>query len=229
MKPLSTGLVPSQEDDLVVPNLRIRESGRRWFRQWLVAYSAPNHYLNQCRIIVNWTLSNKFQWSFSQNTKLFFTKMYLKVSTAKWRPFYRGEDELISKGIRISWYAIPASNTSHLVKPPRTSHHKKYITFNHIMLHDILMYDIILRYITDLHILVVGRVLRVWFSTLQHRCHMTCEVSSCLVLGCGFQIYIHEHMYAHIRVHICVCVNCFLRATLLLFLSFRLKSNGKFI
>ena len=30
----------------------------------------PSHYLNQCWVIVNWTLGNKLQWNFDQNTKL---------------------------------------------------------------------------------------------------------------------------------------------------------------
>ena len=36
-----------------------------WFR------SAPSYYLNQCLIIVNWTLANIFQWKFNQNTAIF--------------------------------------------------------------------------------------------------------------------------------------------------------------
>ena len=35
--------------------------GHHWFRQWLVAYSAPSHYLNQCWNTVNLTLRNKLQ------------------------------------------------------------------------------------------------------------------------------------------------------------------------
>ena len=31
----------------------------------------PSHYLNQCSIIVNWTLANIFQWKFNQNTAIF--------------------------------------------------------------------------------------------------------------------------------------------------------------
>ena len=42
-----------------------------WFRYWLVAYLAPSHYLNQCWVIVNWTLTNKVRWNFNQNTRLF--------------------------------------------------------------------------------------------------------------------------------------------------------------
>ena len=36
--------------------------------------SVPSHYLNQCLIIVNWTLWNKPPWNFYQNTKLFIHK-----------------------------------------------------------------------------------------------------------------------------------------------------------
>ena len=32
---------------------------------------AWRHYLNQCWIIVNWTLANIFQWKFNQNTAIF--------------------------------------------------------------------------------------------------------------------------------------------------------------
>ena len=49
----------------------VSESGQQCFRYWPVAYSAPNHYLNQCWVIVNWALRNKLQWNFNQNTILF--------------------------------------------------------------------------------------------------------------------------------------------------------------
>ena len=54
-----------------MPHICVSESGQHWFRQWLVAYSAPSHYLNQCWVIVNWTHRNKLQWNLNQNTKLF--------------------------------------------------------------------------------------------------------------------------------------------------------------
>ena len=50
---------------------------RQWIGSALVQimacrlYSAPSHYLNQCWIIVNWTLRNKLKRNFNQNTKLF--------------------------------------------------------------------------------------------------------------------------------------------------------------
>ena len=37
----------------LVWHICVSESGQHWFRKWLVAYSAPSHYLNQCWVIVN--------------------------------------------------------------------------------------------------------------------------------------------------------------------------------
>ena len=45
-------------------------------------------------IIVNWTLRNKLQLNFNQNTKFFIHEMHLKISSAKWRPFCPRGDEL---------------------------------------------------------------------------------------------------------------------------------------
>ena len=55
----------------LVLHIGISEAGQHCFRYWLVAYSAPSHYLNKCWVIVNWTLRNKLQWNLNQNTKLF--------------------------------------------------------------------------------------------------------------------------------------------------------------
>ena len=52
----------------------ISELDQYWFRYWLVAYLAPSHYLNQCWVIVNWTLRNKHQWNLNQNTNIFIHK-----------------------------------------------------------------------------------------------------------------------------------------------------------
>ena len=56
---------------LLVPHICIREPGQHWLRQWLVAYSAPSHCLNQCWPIVNWTPGNKFQWNLNWNSVIF--------------------------------------------------------------------------------------------------------------------------------------------------------------
>ena len=77
-----------------------------YMRQWigsalvqimLVACSAPSHYLNHWWVIVNWTLRNKLQWSFNIKIQIYsFTRMHLKTSSVKWRPFCPGWDELIT-------------------------------------------------------------------------------------------------------------------------------------
>ena len=43
----------------LVPPISISWSDGLWFRWWLVAYSAPSHYMNPCWVIVNWTHRNK--------------------------------------------------------------------------------------------------------------------------------------------------------------------------
>ena len=45
----------------LVLHVCVKELGHHWFRWWLVAYSAPSHYLNQCWLIVNRTPGNIFQ------------------------------------------------------------------------------------------------------------------------------------------------------------------------
>ena len=55
----------------LLPHICVSESSQHWFRLWLVAFSAPSHYLNKCWDIVNYTIRNKRQWNFNHNTKLF--------------------------------------------------------------------------------------------------------------------------------------------------------------
>ena len=78
----------------LVPHICVSESGQHWFRYWLVTYSAPSHYLDQCWVVDNWTLRNKFQWDFNQIQNFSFIKTHLKISSGKWRPFCPGGDEL---------------------------------------------------------------------------------------------------------------------------------------
>ena len=65
---------------------------RQWIRSTLVQIIAcrffvPNHYLNQCWIIVNWTLRNKLQRNSIKIQNLSFMKMHLKISSVKRCPF----------------------------------------------------------------------------------------------------------------------------------------------
>ena len=46
-------------------------TNHHWFRQWLVVWSVPKHYPNQCWSIVNRTLGNKLRWNLNQNSYIF--------------------------------------------------------------------------------------------------------------------------------------------------------------
>ena len=41
----------------------ITDVDKHWSGQRLVACTAPRHFLNQCWLLVSWTLRNKLQWS----------------------------------------------------------------------------------------------------------------------------------------------------------------------
>ena len=66
---------------------------QHWFRQWLVAWTAPSHYLNQCWNIVNWTPINKLQWNFDWNFNIFiqgnaFESTMCEMAAMLFRPQY---------------------------------------------------------------------------------------------------------------------------------------------
>ena len=48
-----------------------QETNHHWSRWWLVAWSAPCHYLDQCWNIVNSKLRNKMQWNLKLNSYIF--------------------------------------------------------------------------------------------------------------------------------------------------------------
>ena len=51
-------------------HISVSKLGHHWFRLWLVVFSVLNYYLNQCWLIVNWTLRNKLQ-CLNQNKVIF--------------------------------------------------------------------------------------------------------------------------------------------------------------
>ena len=53
-----------------------------------------SNYLTQCWNALNWTLGNKLQRNFNSKQYIFITKMHLKMSSAKWRLFRFGLNEL---------------------------------------------------------------------------------------------------------------------------------------
>ena len=58
----------------LAPHICVSELVEHWFREWLLSYSAPSHYLNLCWVIFNWTFRNKLRWNFDIKTKLFINK-----------------------------------------------------------------------------------------------------------------------------------------------------------
>ena len=77
------------------------ESGRPWFRQWLVAYSAPSHYLNQYWVIINWTLRNDLQWNYNHNAKLFSHENAFEIIVCEIAAICPGGDELTQHWLKV--------------------------------------------------------------------------------------------------------------------------------
>ena len=99
----------------------------------LCTCSAPSHYLKQCWVIISWTLRNKLQWKLNQNVKVFIHENASETSSAKWRLFCLGRDELLSTisheyvtyHIKRWFYAVPidsAENNYHICLPPAEYH-----------------------------------------------------------------------------------------------------------
>ena len=92
----------------LVPHICLWELGQHWFRWWLVAWSVPSHYLNQCWNIVNWTLRSKLQWNSNQNTNFFLHEIAFEnvawemaaiLSRGKWVNYSSPNEVVISQNI----------------------------------------------------------------------------------------------------------------------------------
>ena len=68
----------------------IRELGQYWYRQWLIASSAPSHYLDQCWLLVNWILSSQLQRNLIHIANIFFVfeNVISKLAAILFRPQY---------------------------------------------------------------------------------------------------------------------------------------------
>ena len=64
----------------------------------------PSNYLNQCWLLVNWTLGTNFCEIWMEVLTFSFKKMHLKMSSAKWRPFCPGGHELITTSHQFRWW-----------------------------------------------------------------------------------------------------------------------------
>ena len=66
-------------------------------------WSAPSPCLNQCWNIANWTIRNKLQYILIEIQIFSYMKMYLKMSSAKWRPFCLGLN-VLKDVIWAAWF-----------------------------------------------------------------------------------------------------------------------------
>ena len=71
--------------------------------------SAPSHYLNQCWVIANWTLRNKIQRNFNQNTKQFIHGNASENIVCKIATILSGGDELVKEFCQMSFGQWPCS------------------------------------------------------------------------------------------------------------------------
>ena len=77
-----------------MPHVCVSELGQHWFRKWLVAYSAPSHYLTSAVVLSIGSLGTNMNEILITIQKVSFTKMHLKILSVKQRPFCPGVDEL---------------------------------------------------------------------------------------------------------------------------------------
>ena len=90
----------------LVAHICVSESGQHWFRYWLVACSAPSHYLNQCWLIVNWTLWNNVQWNLNRYSIIFIQENAAENAVCQiGGQFCPGGDEL-NKLRREKWPSL---------------------------------------------------------------------------------------------------------------------------
>ena len=59
----------------LVPHICVSDSGQHWFRWWLVAYSAPSHYLNKLGVIASGPSGTNYNDIFIKIQNVSFTKM----------------------------------------------------------------------------------------------------------------------------------------------------------
>ena len=83
-----------------------------WSRWWLVAWSVPNHYLNQWWNCVNWAFRNKFQWNVIQNSHIYILEntcgnVVYEMAAISCRPqcvIQRSDEKLID--VYRLWYLV---------------------------------------------------------------------------------------------------------------------------
>ena len=78
----------------LVPHICVSELDQHWFRLWLVACSAPSHYLNQNWLMVNYSSGNKFRWNSNWNSRIFINENAFEIVVCQnGGHFFPGKDE----------------------------------------------------------------------------------------------------------------------------------------
>ena len=82
----------------------------------------PTHYLNQCLVIVHWTLRNTIKWNFDQNIKLFIhenapenivCEMVSILSRGKWATWMQLYSTVFQSEVYIFFH--PQTSTTNLI------------------------------------------------------------------------------------------------------------------
>ena len=110
----------------------VSKTHKHWFRQWLVVWPAPSHYLNQCWNIGNLTPGNKLQQNLNENLYIFtqangFENGVRKIMVLLSRPQCVKNDNSLDISILLtSWrvyrtkYQMPKMKKQHRVLPAIT-------------------------------------------------------------------------------------------------------------
>ena len=96
-------------------------SSNHWSRKWLVAWSAPSHYLNQCWDIVNWILRNKLQWNINRNSNIFIQEnesecVFCKIAFTLPRPQCVKHIQIASQNDTMVFYWRQTCNVHSIYK-----------------------------------------------------------------------------------------------------------------
>ena len=84
--------------------------------------STQCHYHNKWEHLVNWILMDKFPWNLYHNTIFLFSKLYLKMSSAKYRLFGLGltilNTTIVTSKLKcLLWYVAPRRHIIQQSKP----------------------------------------------------------------------------------------------------------------
>ena len=89
-----------------VMHICVSKLRHHWLRQWLLACLAPNHYFDQCWLVVISPSRTYLNEILLDIQSFIFKKMHLKMLCAKWQPSCPGLKMLASIRDRMMWMKI---------------------------------------------------------------------------------------------------------------------------